>query len=211
VEHAIADLMNALPAERREMLGRYETLLRERAVPKGFVARADASRLRERHVLDSLRVMRCLHPADREIADVGSGAGLPGIPIAIASPDRHVTLIEAAAGRAAFLELVAGELGLVNVDVVVARAQEIHELVEVCVARAVADARGSWTLASRLLAPSGRLLYFAGASWAAETRDALRSAGVSASICDESRFPGYGPVVIMRAMPDDPMARSASR
>ncbi len=211
MEHVIADLEDELPVGGRDLLAQYGSLLLERAVPRGFVARADADRLRERHILDSLRAVRCLRQGDRSIADVGSGAGLPGVPIAIACPDRHVMLIEPMARKAAFLELVVDELGMSNVAVVVSRVQEVRQRVHVCVARALADPPRSWALGAELLEPNGRLLYFAGTSWNDGTEAGLRSAGISASICDRCRFPGYGPVVIMRAMPNDRTARSASR
>jgi 16S rRNA (guanine527-N7)-methyltransferase len=100
----------------------------------------DAVRL---HVLDSLLCLRADLPHGASLIDVGSGAGLPGIPLKIARPDLQVTLLEAAARKAAFLDLAAAELRL-DVAVIGARAEEavhdprLREQFDAVVARAVA-------------------------------------------------------------------------
>lgn len=86
-------------------LVRFEALLAERAIPAGMIAASEAGRLRERHVLDCLRAATVVEPADRTALDLGSGAGLPGLVVAIALPDLAVTLVEGRRRRAAFCEL----------------------------------------------------------------------------------------------------------
>jgi 16S rRNA (guanine527-N7)-methyltransferase len=151
----------------------------------------------ERHVLDSLRSVRCLRPSDRELVDVGAGAGLPGIPVAVAEPERHVILVEPHARRAAFLELAVENLGLVNVDIRIARAEATELQADVCFARALAPPGRAWQLTEHLLAPGGRLVYFGGRSWSPATGADLAATGVQASVCDRPRFAWQGPVVIM--------------
>ncbi len=151
----------------------------------------------ERHVLDSLRAVRCLRPTDGELVDVGAGAGLPGIPIAIAEPRRHVVLLEPAAKRAAFLELVVEALRLGNVDIRIARAEDASLHADACFARALAPPHRAWLLSEPLLAPRGRLLYFAGRSWTAAMEGELRARGVQATVCDLPQFAWQGPIVIM--------------
>jgi 16S rRNA (guanine527-N7)-methyltransferase len=152
----------ALDASRAATLLRFEDLLTRRAVPLGAVARSDTSRMRDRHILDCLRAASSVH--EREVAcDLGSGAGLPGIVVAIAQPRVRVLLVESRATRAAFLELAVQELGLSNADVVVGRAEELGREVDACFARAFAPLPRTWSVARTILRPAGRLVYFAGA------------------------------------------------
>jgi 16S rRNA (guanine527-N7)-methyltransferase len=144
------------------MLLAYEGLLRERAIPAGLVSRDDAPRLRERHVLDCLRAATEVRSLDRLALDLGSGAGLPGIVVAIACPGLHVRLVDSRRRRVAFLELAAADLGLDNVQVHQARVQSLDAEADLCFARALAPLEEAWRLASRLLASGGRLVYFAG-------------------------------------------------
>ncbi len=129
--------------------------------------------------------------------DIGTGAGLPGIPVAIAEPQRQVYLVEPVAKRAAFLELAVERLGLENVDVLVQRAEDVSKQVDVCFARAVAPPVKAWELTAPLLRPGGRLLYFAGRSWSATIEDDLRARGAAFHLCDHGGFAWQGPIVIM--------------
>ena len=140
-----------------------EALLLERAVPAGMVARADAARLRERHVLDCLRAAAVVRPEDRDAYDLGSGAGLPGLVLAIALPSLRMTLVETRRYRAAFLELAVERLGLPNASVAVCRIEALSEPVDLCFARALASPSVAWGLAEPLLRAEGRLVHFAGA------------------------------------------------
>lgn len=179
-------------------LSRFEGLLGTRAVALGAVAPGDRARIRERHVADSLRALTCVGSTDRLLVDLGSGAGLPGVPLAIALPDRRFVLIESRRRRGAFLEFVADELALANVSVVVGRVQDLALEADLCLARAFAPQLASWRAAERLLRPGGRLVYFAGASWRDELAGSeLEHAGVAAEICAPKQFNWQGPLVIM--------------
>lgn len=184
----------ALDAGQEDLLVRYEALLRARAASLGMIARGDMVRLRDRHILDSLRGAAALEGKGRDAIDLGSGAGLPGIPIAIALPDLRMTLTETRRQRVAFLESAVLELGLGNVTVRAGRAEHGTDTADACLARAFRDAAASWRVAEPLLRPRGSLVYFAGAGF-----DAARDLppGVGATILPTSSLAKSGPLVIM--------------
>jgi 16S rRNA (guanine527-N7)-methyltransferase len=175
-----------------DQLAAYEELLGARAVPLGIVARADAATLRERHVLDCLRAAPLV---GNRVVDIGSGAGLPGIVVAVARPDATVHLVESRGRRVGFLELAVERLGLPNAIPVSARIEEVVGPFDTALARAFAGARASWVAAERVLGPAGRLVYFAGsrfqAAWIAEA--VVRAEVVAAPLLLASS----GPLVIM--------------
>jgi 16S rRNA (guanine527-N7)-methyltransferase len=156
-------------------------------VDRGVIGPREADRLWERHLLNSA-VLGELIPAGARVLDVGSGAGLPGIPLAIARPDLRIVLLEAMARRVAWLEEAVTELGL-GVPVHRGRAEDPEVRRElggndVVTARAVAPLGrlAGWCLP--LVAAGGRLLAVKGASAEAEvTRDldAVRAAGGAAT------------------------------
>jgi 16S rRNA (guanine527-N7)-methyltransferase len=146
----------------RSRLRSYADLLVQRAIPTGLVAEADRDRVWERHIEDCLRATAAFRPVDRVAYDLGSGAGLPGIVLACALPDRRFRLVEPRRRAAAFLELAVERLRLENVDVLITRAEELDEPADVATARAFAPLDRAWSAAHRLLRPGGRLVYFAG-------------------------------------------------
>ena len=190
-----ATLGVSLTLDQAERLIRFEGLLRDRAVPLGLVAKGDLPRLRPRHILDCLRAAAVVEPSDRDAYDLGSGAGLPGIVVAIARPGLRVLLVEAQRRRGAFLEFVVAGLALANVVVWIGRAEELIDRVDICFARALSPLPAAWDLARNLLRPTGKLVYFAG-------RGATRSA-ISVPADAVSRLVGTpvlesaGPLVIM--------------
>lgn len=150
------------------LLDRYVALVREWAPRLDLVSPGDLDRFEERHVADCLRATSLLDELPPgPCADVGSGAGLPGIPLAIARPDRLWRLVEPRKRRAAFLEEVVRDLGLhcgVVADTAEAAAgraglREAHVLVT---ARAVARPVEARSLAEPLLRPGGVTLLFTG-------------------------------------------------
>jgi 16S rRNA (guanine527-N7)-methyltransferase len=189
-------ILERLKSDQRELLQRYASLLSERAIPLGLIAGADADRLWERHVLDSLRGVACADQDEPTAFDVGSGAGLPGVPLAIALPRTRFTLIEPKQRRAAFLELVAETLGLPNMTVASVQSSEMSRKTGLCMARALGSPVASWRAASSLLEEGGRLLYWAGRTWG-DAAGQLAAIGVRAKICLEHEFQWQGPLVIM--------------
>lgn len=155
--------------DRLALAQRYVGLLAGPGVERGAVGPREADRLWDRHMLNSA-VIGELVPVGCRVLDVGSGAGLPGIPVALARPDLAVTLLESMARRVAFLEEVVAELG---VPVVVHRGRvELTDRVarnwDVVVARAVAPLGRLTGWCLPLLRPGGRLLALKGASAADE-------------------------------------------
>jgi 16S rRNA (guanine527-N7)-methyltransferase len=122
-----------------------------------------------RHALDALSLLPHLAqvPAGRKLLDVGSGGGIPGIPIAIARPDLKVTLLEATQKKAAFLAAVSKQLGLGNISVVSERAEdladsELARAFDVVTARAVARISKLLGFTAPFVKPKGRLLFIKG-------------------------------------------------
>ena len=91
-------------------------------VERGLLGPREVDRMWDRHMLNSAAVAELLEPGER-VVDIGSGAGLPGIPLAIARPDLQVVLLEPLLRRSEFLSEVIDELGLA-VEVVRGRAEE---------------------------------------------------------------------------------------
>ncbi|MFL5737491.1 MAG: 16S rRNA (guanine(527)-N(7))-methyltransferase RsmG [Actinomycetota bacterium] len=175
LESAARDLGVALPAHAFDALISYADLLKEKAIPLGFVARSDEHRLVERHVIDSLRVAAEIEPTDRTALDLGSGAGLPGIVVAVAAPRLRVRLVESHRRRVAFLELAVERLGLANAEVVAERAESLEtDPTDLCTARAFAPLNRAWIVARRLLSDHGRLIYFAGSRTSATAPEGAR-------------------------------------
>ncbi|TBT95550.1 16S rRNA (guanine(527)-N(7))-methyltransferase RsmG [Propioniciclava tarda] len=150
----------------------YVSILAGRGVEWGLIGPRETERLWPRHVLNSLAVSGFV-PDGSAVVDVGSGAGLPGIPLALARPDLKITLLEPLERRAKFLQLAVDELGLNDrVRVVRGRAEEHKGRYDVVTCRAVAplDRLLGWT--AHLFQPGGRLVALKGQSAAAEV-DAL--------------------------------------
>jgi 16S rRNA (guanine527-N7)-methyltransferase len=114
------------------------------------------------HLLDSLSVFRHL-PAG-SLADIGSGAGFPGLPLALLDPDRPVTLVESNQKKTAFLTQVVGQLGLTHVRVVRTRVEELPSEpgFPIVISRAFAELADFVRLAGHLITPGGRLFAMKG-------------------------------------------------
>jgi 16S rRNA (guanine527-N7)-methyltransferase len=162
---------------------RYAELLAGPGVERGLLGPAEADRLWDRHLLNCAAVAK-LVPARCTLVDIGSGAGLPGIVLALLRPQARVTLVEAMARRVIFLEECVAELGLANVEVVRARAEDLagRLAADVVTARAVAPLDRLAGLGLGLLRPGGKMLAIKGASAEAElarARPVLARLGVS--------------------------------
>jgi 16S rRNA (guanine527-N7)-methyltransferase len=170
----------AMPAVGRAVFGdaadkaeQYAQLLAGAGVERGLLGPNEVPRIWERHLLNSAVVAE-LVPGPCSLVDLGSGAGLPGIVLALLLPDSEVILLEPALRRATFLEECVAELALANARVVRARAEQMAgELAaDVVTARAVAPLDRLAALAVGLLKPGGILLAVKGAKASAEVRDA---------------------------------------
>jgi len=108
-----------------ESFGKYLKLLQKWSRSQRLIGSTDAAWIVENLFLDSLLFLRVLPTDLRTVADVGSGAGLPGIPIKIVRPDVRMTLIESRAKRTSFLAAAVRELGLQTTEVVTSRVEEV--------------------------------------------------------------------------------------
>ncbi|HMX16302.1 MAG TPA: 16S rRNA (guanine(527)-N(7))-methyltransferase RsmG [Rhodocyclaceae bacterium] len=114
------------------------------------------------HLLDSMSVAPCLGDA-RTLADVGSGAGFPGLVLAVLRPDLRIVSIEAIQKKVAFQQQARIELHLTNVEVVCSRAERVHRVFDAVISRAFASLADFVRLAGGLVAGKGRLLAMKGA------------------------------------------------
>ncbi len=134
------DVVRALfPSDRLDLVERYGALLATDGVVRGLIGPREVPRIWDRHVVNCALLATAL-PRDASVADIGSGAGLPGLVVALARPDLQVTLIEPLLRRTTFLDEVVGALALDNVVVRRDRADALHgqETFDVVTARAVA-------------------------------------------------------------------------
>jgi 16S rRNA (guanine527-N7)-methyltransferase len=134
-------------ASRLPLAEDYARILATDGVVKGLIGPREVPRIWDRHMMNSAVVVPRV-PEGASVADIGTGAGLPGLVWAIARPDLRVTLVEPLLRRTVFLEETVRALGLDNVTVVRARAEDVHETFDVVTARAVAalDKLGRWCL-----------------------------------------------------------------
>ncbi|KGF04467.1 16S rRNA methyltransferase [Actinomyces urogenitalis S6-C4] len=159
---------------------------------RGLVGPRELPRLWSRHIVNSAAVVPFL-PRRGSVADVGSGAGFPGIVVALMRPDLEVTLIETMERRVEWLELVVAELDLDNVTIRRARAEEIKDRYDAVTARAVANLSKLVRLTSDLLRPGGSLLALKGAKAQQEVDDAkyvIKKAKLEPAVIHEVVTPG---------------------
>lgn len=177
------------PVEAPEVFGsaldtarRFAELLATDGVTRGLIGPRETFRLWDRHLLNCALVVD-LVPEQGELVDIGSGAGLPGVVLAMLRPNVRVTLLEPMLRRSVFLDECVARLGLTNVTVVRGRAEDMVGVIraDIATARAVAplDRLVGW--AAGVLKPGGQILAIKGESAAEElaaTRPVLSRLGV---------------------------------
>jgi 16S rRNA (guanine527-N7)-methyltransferase len=153
-----------LPAAVQQQLLDYVALVQKWNKVYNLTAVRDSDKMLTHHLLDSLAVVPHVAAA-RTLLDVGSGAGLPGIPLALALPEAHVTLLDSNHKKCAFLNQAVIELALANVRVVCDRVENItlNQQFTVVISRAFSDLPRFSQRAGRLVAPGGALLAMKGA------------------------------------------------
>ena len=167
LDRGLGELALELPAGARERLLDYMALLVKWNRTYNLTAIRDPLAMVGHHLLDSLAVLPHLPlAANGRMADAGSGAGLPGIPLAIARPHWRVTLAEASQKKAAFLRQAAIELHLSNLEVHEGRVEawRPQPLFEVVISRAFAALAEFVAACRHLLAPAGALAAMTGAA-----------------------------------------------
>lgn len=175
---------------------RFAELLAADGVTRGLIGPREAERLWDRHLLNCAVVAELL-PEHGSLVDIGSGAGLPGMVLAMLRPSLEVTLLEPLLRRSVFLEECVTELGLANATVLRARAEEEAARIgaDIATARAVAPLGRLAGWAAPLLRPGGQLLAIKGQSAADElaaARPVLSRLGVRSA---EVLQAGHGRVV----------------
>jgi 16S rRNA (guanine527-N7)-methyltransferase len=164
-------------------IGRYAGILAAAGVERGLIGPREVPRLWDRHLMNCAAVAELI-PSGAHVVDVGSGAGLPGVVLAIARPDLRVSLVEPLLRRTVFLAETVEALGLRNVEVLRNRAEDWagRLAADVVTARAVAPLERlvGWCLP--LVRPGGMMLALKGESAAAElaqVADSLRGQGAA--------------------------------
>lgn len=156
LEVGLVELRLALSAPQREQLLTYVGLLDRWNRVYNLTAVRDPGEMVSQHLLDSLAILPHIG-GGRRVLDVGSGAGLPGIPLAVAAPERAVTLLDSNHKKAAFLQQVVTELGLVNVQICRARVEAWRPVdrFDLIVSRAFAELAEFVAASAHLLAANG--------------------------------------------------------
>jgi 16S rRNA (guanine527-N7)-methyltransferase len=150
--------------ERLDEIAAYTHFLTTAGIERGLIGPREGERIWERHIFNCLPVTQLL-PQGASLFDIGSGAGLPGIVIALARPDLSVTLIEPLERRVAFLnEAVEG----LNIEVIRGRAQDVKRSADFVTARAVAPLEKLKKMSWHMVKTGGSLLAMKGESASAE-------------------------------------------
>jgi 16S rRNA (guanine527-N7)-methyltransferase len=164
---------SAIFGDRIELARGYAAALVRDGDLLGLLGPRELPRLWTRHILNSAVVAELI-PEGKTVADIGSGAGLPGIPLAIARPNNHFTLIEPMERRSDWLREIVQELGLTNVNVLRARAEEVGDVFDIATARAVSALPKLLRLAVPMVRHGGEVLALKGSKAADEILDAKK-------------------------------------
>jgi 16S rRNA (guanine527-N7)-methyltransferase len=161
--------------DRIELARSYAAALARDSDTLGLLGPRELDILWSRHILNSAVVAELVADG-KTVADVGSGAGLPGIPMAIAQPNAQFTLIEPMERRSDWLKQQVAELGLTNVEVLRARAEEVGSVYDIVTARAVSNLSKLLRLTIDLIRDGGELLALKGSKAAEEIAEAQKLA-----------------------------------
>lgn len=168
-----ASVRGVFPSERLTLISAYAASLATDGVIRGLIGPREVPRLWERHILNCA-ALGDLIPPDATVCDIGSGAGLPGLVLAIARPDLTITLVEPLLRRTTYLQEIVDAQGLTNVTVVRGRADELHGKAsfDVVTSRAVAPLERLLGWSMPLVAPEGALVALKGSSIETEITEA---------------------------------------
>lgn len=161
---AVADLSGSpLVGDQLETLVGYRDWLASEAIKHGALGPQESGRLEKRHIGDSLLFSLLLDQSTSEVWDLGSGAGLPGIPLAILRPQTQFVLIDRSRSRVDLLRRLIRILELDNVEVVHQDVFDLDREIGCVVSRAAIPAGRAYPLVRRLLQPGGTAIF--GGSW----------------------------------------------
>jgi len=196
-----ADIAREIYGPQFQLVNRYVDILRSTGIDWGLLGPREADRLWDRHILNSAALSGLIGTGS-VAADVGSGAGLPGIPLALLRPDVRMTLIEPLLRRSTFLNQTVAELGLADrVEVIRSRAEDHDRRYDVVTARALAplDRLVGWC--NPLRAVDGVILALKGSSAPAEVAAAerqLAAASLDAEVLLVRAHPDASPATVVR-------------
>ena len=182
MEQSVEGLVGRYFPERQGEIRAYAHFLATAGIERGLIGPREGERIWERHIFNCLPVIQLL-PQGASLFDIGSGAGLPGIVIALARPDLKVTLIEPLERRVEFLkEATAGT----EIEVIRGRAQDVKKTADYVTARAVAPLEKLKKMSWHMVKTGGALLAMKGESAATEM------VGVKNAILHEIDLEGVG-------------------
>ena len=182
MEQSVEGLVGRYFPERQEEIRAFAQFLTTAGIERGLIGPREGERIWERHIFNCLPVTQLL-PQNSSLFDIGSGAGLPGIVIALARPDLKVTLIEPLERRVEFLKEATEGLGI---EVIRGRAQDVKKSAEYVTARAVAPLEKLKKISWHMVKTGGALLAMKGESAAAEM------VGVKNAVLHEIELEGIG-------------------
>jgi 16S rRNA (guanine527-N7)-methyltransferase len=199
-----SDAVKAYLGDAYDGVVRYAELLRDQGELRGLIGPREVPRIWERHILNSAAVTQYL-PTEGSVADIGSGAGLPGVVLAVMRPELEVILVEPMERRTTWLSEVVSELELTNVQVKRGRAEEFHDAFEVdaVTSRAVAPLSKLVRMSMPLVRVGGEMVILKGRNVAQEiepARKVLRKYGAGdPEILDGVTVEGVESTTIVRA------------
>ena len=182
MEHSVEGLVGRYFPERQAEIRTYAEFLKTAGIERGLIGPREGERMWERHIFNCLPVTQLL-PQGASLFDIGSGAGLPGIVIALARPDLKITLIEPLERRVEFLKEATEGLGI---DVIRGRAQDVKKSADYVTARAVAPLEKLKKISWHMVKTGGALLAMKGESAATEM------VGVKNAVLHEIDLEGIG-------------------
>jgi 16S rRNA (guanine527-N7)-methyltransferase len=203
-DHQLAwEIAYSVYGSNSQAIERYAQILRDRAVAWGLLGPSETERIWSRHILNSAALAELI-PVGSTVVDIGSGAGLPGVPLAILRPDLTVTLLEPLLRRWTFLTEVVTELDLgERVTAIRGRAEDHSGRYDVVVARAVARLDRLIPWCDPLRRPSGMILGLKGESAEAELTEAakaLAARGLKAELLVVHAHPAADPARVVRIL-----------
>jgi len=182
VEPNVDELLGRYFPERQDEIQAFAEFLATAGIERGLIGPREGERIWDRHIFNCLPVTQLL-PEGTTLFDIGSGAGLPGIVIALARPDIQVTLIEPLERRVEFLKEATEGL---NIEVIRGRAQDVKKSAHYVTARAVAPLEKLKKMSWHMVKTGGALLAMKGESAAAEM------VGVKNAVLHEIELEGIG-------------------
>jgi 16S rRNA (guanine527-N7)-methyltransferase len=206
LEQGIKDANLDISAQTQQRLLDYLVLMQKWNKVHNLTAVRDADEMVTLHLLDSLVVLPFIDA--KHLLDVGSGAGLPGIPLAICLPDLQVTVIDSNSKKVSFMRQAKAELGITNLEVLGGRVEEISSTrkFEIIISRAFSDLSLFISLTHHLLDAQGKWLAMKGVYPEVELAELAAKTGVTASKVEVLNVPGLDAQRHLAFLPYQPVS-----